>query len=128
MDAWAAAVLIVLMFAILGAGVWIGIGILGVGWLAMELFTDRLAGDSLALTVWGSMSSWTLTALPLFVWMGEILLKTQAVRGTVSRARAVAAEDPGTAAAREHHRLHDLCCRVRFVGGDLRHRRQDLAA
>jgi C4-dicarboxylate transporter DctM subunit len=81
MDAWAAAVLIVLMFAILGAGVWIGIGILGVGWLAMEIFTDRLAGDSLALTVWGSMSSWTLTALPLFVWMGEILLKTKLSEG-----------------------------------------------
>ncbi len=81
MDAWAAAVLIVLMFAILGAGIWIGIGILGVGLLAMELFTDRLAGDSLALTVWGSMSSWTLTALPLFVWMGEILLKTKLSEG-----------------------------------------------
>jgi len=81
MDAWAAAVLVVLMFAILGAGVWIGIGILGVGWLAMEIFTDRLVGDSLALTVWGSMSSWTLTALPLFVWMGEILLKTKLSEG-----------------------------------------------
>ncbi|HSG96118.1 MAG TPA: TRAP transporter large permease subunit, partial [Afifellaceae bacterium] len=81
MDAWAAAVLIFMMFAVLGAGVWIGIGILGVGWLAMELFTDRLVGDSLALTIWGSMSSWTLTALPLFVWMGEILLKTKLSEG-----------------------------------------------
>ncbi len=81
MDAWAATVLIVLMFAILGAGIWIGLGILGVGLLAMGLFTDRLAGDSLALTIWGSMSSWTLTALPLFVWMGEILLKTRLSEG-----------------------------------------------
>ena len=47
----------------------------------MEIFTNRLAGDSLALTVWGSMSSWTLTALPLFVWMGEILLKTRLSEG-----------------------------------------------
>jgi tripartite ATP-independent transporter DctM subunit len=81
MDAWAAVALIVLMLAILGAGVWIGIGVLGVAWLAMLLFTDRMAGDSLALTVWGSLSSWTLTALPLFIWMGEILLKTKLSEG-----------------------------------------------
>ena len=31
----------------------------------------------MAVTVWGSASSWTLTALPLFVWMGEILFRTR---------------------------------------------------
>jgi len=80
-DALIALLLIVLIFAFLGAGVWIGIAILGVAWMAMELFTDRVAGDSLALTVWGSLSSWTLTALPLFIWMGEILLKTRLSEG-----------------------------------------------
>jgi tripartite ATP-independent transporter DctM subunit len=81
MDALITLLLVVLIFAFLGAGVWIGIAILGVAWLAMELFTDRVAGDSLALTVWGSLSSWTLTALPLFIWMGEILLKTRLSEG-----------------------------------------------
>lgn len=81
MDALIALLLVVLVFAFLGAGVWIGIAILGVAWLAMELFTNRMAGDSLALTVWGSLSSWTLTALPLFIWMGEILLKTRLSEG-----------------------------------------------
>jgi C4-dicarboxylate transporter DctM subunit len=81
MDAWIALLLIVLIFAVLGAGLWIGIGILGVAWIAMELFTDRPAGDAMALTVWGSLSSWTLTALPLFIWMGEILLKTRLSQG-----------------------------------------------
>jgi tripartite ATP-independent transporter DctM subunit len=81
MDALIALLLVVLIFAFLGAGVWIGVAILGVAWLAMELFTDRVAGDSLALTVWGSLSSWTLTALPLFIWMGEILLKTRLSEG-----------------------------------------------
>ncbi|MFN9029319.1 MAG: TRAP transporter large permease [Betaproteobacteria bacterium] len=81
MDALIALLLIVLIFAFLGAGVWIGIAILGVAWMAMELFTDRVAGDALALTVWGSLSSWTLTALPLFIWMGEILLKTRLSEG-----------------------------------------------
>ncbi len=81
MDALIAIVLIVAMFAILGAGVWIGIAVLGVAWVGMELFTTRPAGDALALTVWGSLSSWTLTALPLFIWMGEILLKTRLSEG-----------------------------------------------
>jgi tripartite ATP-independent transporter DctM subunit len=43
----------------------------------MELFSSRPAGDAMAVTIWGSASSWTLTALPLFVWMGEILFRTR---------------------------------------------------
>jgi len=81
MDAMIAVILIAAMFAILGAGVWIGIAVLGVAWIGMELFTTRPGGDALALTVWGSLSSWTLTALPLFIWMGEILLKTRLSEG-----------------------------------------------
>jgi C4-dicarboxylate transporter, DctM subunit len=81
MDVLIATALIIAMFAILGAGVWIGIAVLGVAWIGMELFTTRPGGDALALTVWGSLSSWTLTALPLFIWMGEILLKTKLSEG-----------------------------------------------
>jgi tripartite ATP-independent transporter DctM subunit len=43
----------------------------------MELFTNRPVGDSMVITIWGSSSSWTLTALPLFIWMGEILFRTK---------------------------------------------------
>jgi tripartite ATP-independent transporter DctM subunit len=43
----------------------------------MQLFTSRPAGDAMAVAIWGSASSWTLTALPLFVWMGEILFRTR---------------------------------------------------
>ena len=120
--------LIVAMFVILGAGVWIGIAVLGVAWLGMELFTTRPGGDALALTVWGSLSSWTLTALPLFIWMGEILLKSTPVRGHVPRPGAVAAMAAGAAAAYEHHRLHDLRRGVGLVGRHLRDGRQDHAA
>jgi tripartite ATP-independent transporter DctM subunit len=49
----------------------------GVAWIAMELFTARPAGDAMAVTIWGTASSWTLTALPLFIWMGEILFRTR---------------------------------------------------
>ncbi len=43
----------------------------------MDLFSTRPAGDAMAVTIWGTASSWTLTALPLFVWMGEILFRTR---------------------------------------------------
>jgi C4-dicarboxylate transporter DctM subunit len=71
------ALLIVALFFILGTGVWIGLALAGVAWVGMTLFSARPAGDAMAVTVWGSASSWTLTALPLFVWMGEILFRTR---------------------------------------------------
>ncbi len=69
--------LIAALFIILGSGVWIGLTLSGVAWIGMQLFSSRPAGDAMAVTIWGSASSWTLTALPLFVWMGEILFRTR---------------------------------------------------
>ena len=69
--------LIVTLFLLLGSSVWIGLTLAGVAWIGMELFSSRPAGDAMAVTVWGASSSWTLTALPLFVWMGEILFRTK---------------------------------------------------
>src|SRR5213595_2762159 len=71
------ALLIVALFVILGSGVWIGLTLSGVAWIGMQLFSSRPAGDAMAVTVWGTASSWTLTALPLFIWMGEILFRTR---------------------------------------------------
>ncbi|MBA4327416.1 MAG: C4-dicarboxylate ABC transporter permease [Polaromonas sp.] len=71
------ALLVLSLFFILGTGVWIGLTLSGVAWIGMQLFTTRVAGDAMAVTIWGSASSWTLTALPLFVWMGEILFRTR---------------------------------------------------
>jgi len=71
------ALLVLSLFLILGSGVWIGLSLSGVAWIGMQLFTARPAGDAMAVTIWGSASSWTLTALPLFVWMGEILFRTR---------------------------------------------------
>jgi C4-dicarboxylate transporter DctM subunit len=71
------ALLITTLFLILGSGVWIGLTLSGVAWIGMQMFSNRPAGDAMAVTIWGSSSSWTLTALPLFVWMGEILFRTR---------------------------------------------------
>src|SRR6201989_3682723 len=77
MDAFITTLLIAALFVLLGSGLWVGLSLLGVAWIGMELFTARPAGDAMAVTIWGSLSSWTLTALPLFVWMGEILFRTR---------------------------------------------------
>src|SRR6266852_5446574 len=78
MELWIiSAVLIAALAALLVAGVWIALTLLGVGWVAMVLFTHSPAGGLMATTVWGSSTSWALTALPLFIWMGEILFRTR---------------------------------------------------
>ena len=66
---------ILLLF--LGSGVWVAISMIGVSSIGMFIFTSRPVGDAMATTIWGTSSSWTLTALPLFVWMGEILFRTK---------------------------------------------------
>ncbi|MEL6298506.1 MAG: TRAP transporter large permease subunit [Pseudomonadota bacterium] len=65
------------LFLLLGSGVWVGLALLGVAVVGMELFTSRPAGDAMITTIWSSSSSWSLTALPLFIWMGEILFRTR---------------------------------------------------
>ena len=61
----------------LGSGVWVGISMIGVSTIGMMMFTSRPVGDAMATTMWSMGSSWSLTALPLFVWMGEILFRTK---------------------------------------------------
>jgi tripartite ATP-independent transporter DctM subunit len=72
-----AATLLVAFFILLGSGVWVALALVGVGIVGMELFGGAPAGSILASTSWTSSSSWTLTALPLFIWMGEILYRTK---------------------------------------------------
>ena len=61
----------------LGTGIWVAISMIGVSAIGMIIFTSRPVGDAMATIIWGTSSSWTLTALPLFVWMGEILFRTK---------------------------------------------------
>jgi len=69
--------LVVSIFALLGCGVWVGLTLAGTAWIGMEVLSSRPAGDAMAVTIWGASSSWTMTALPLFLWMGEILFRTR---------------------------------------------------
>ena len=75
-EIFASAMLTVVLLTLLSGGVWVGLTLAGVAWFGLEFFTARQAGEAMAMTIWSSASSWTLTALPLFVWMGEILYRT----------------------------------------------------
>ena len=77
MELMIAAVMIGLMLALLAGGVWIGLALMAIGILGMLGFTSRAPGDGMAVAIWSHGSSWTLTALPLFLWMGEILFRTK---------------------------------------------------
>ncbi|WP_226780779.1 TRAP transporter large permease [Oceaniglobus trochenteri] len=65
------------LFFLLGTGLWVGLALFGVAYIGMIGFTTRDPGNAMIITVWTGASSWTLTALPLFIWMGEILYRTR---------------------------------------------------
>jgi len=71
------AILFILMLGLLASGIWVAPALLAVGFFALEFFSPAPAGSLLASTVWDASWNWALTALPLFVWMGEILFRTR---------------------------------------------------
>ena len=71
------AVVLFVLFLLLGSGVWVGLSLMGVAWVILLLFTDAPAGDAMITVMWSGASSWTLIALPMFIWMGEILYRTR---------------------------------------------------
>lgn len=69
--------LLIALLTFLGAGIWVAFSLMAVGMVAMALFTEAPLGDVLATTIWGNSNSWALAALPLFIWMGEILFRSK---------------------------------------------------
>ena len=76
-EAYVITLFLFVLFLLLGTGVWVGLALIGVAFVGMELFASGPTGDRMATTIWSASSSWTLTALPLFIWMGEILFRTR---------------------------------------------------
>lgn len=71
-----ALILVGFLAILLCGGVWISVALAIIGWLGLTMFSPSPAGAIFATTSWGASASWTLAALPLFVWMGEILFRT----------------------------------------------------
>ena len=72
-----AAILLGLLLVLLFAGVWIAISLAAVAWFGLQFFTGTPPEVNLFQSFWSSSASWTLAALPLFIWMGEILYRTK---------------------------------------------------
>ncbi|TSD55156.1 TRAP transporter large permease subunit [Variovorax sp. KBS0712] len=71
------AFLLAIMLLLLAGGVWIAMTLAIVGWVGQAFFTNTLPGKNLFSAFWESNASWELAALPLFIWMGEILFRTK---------------------------------------------------
>lgn len=70
-------ILSAVLFAALLAGVWVAASLFLVGFAALALNDNSSIGLLFATTTWGASATWTLAALPLFIWMGEILFRTR---------------------------------------------------
>src|SRR5688572_26219540 len=69
--------LVACLFILLGAGFGIALVMVGVGIFGIEAFTSAPLGSVMATSMWSATTTWTLSSLPLFVWMGEILFRTK---------------------------------------------------
>jgi tripartite ATP-independent transporter DctM subunit len=71
------AILIALLFLLLAGGLWIAMAMSVVAYVGLQFFSTSPPEVNLFQSFWGATASWTLAALPLFVWMGEILFRTR---------------------------------------------------
>jgi C4-dicarboxylate transporter, DctM subunit len=78
-------VIVFIMFIFLLSSIWIGVSLILTGIVAMLIFDSQLPpmisiydkiGDLLASSMYDSLNSWSLAALPMFILMGEILYKS----------------------------------------------------
>lgn len=70
-------ILLGVLFVLLASGLWIALALTGVAAVALMFFSNAPLGLVMATTFWGHSHSWSLTALPLFILMGEILLRSR---------------------------------------------------
>ncbi|MBT8354415.1 MAG: TRAP transporter large permease subunit, partial [Desulfofustis sp.] len=70
-------VLMVALFGLLGSGVWVAYSLIGVSFIAINFFTSAPPGQLAATSIWAATNNWAVTALPLFIWMAEILHTTR---------------------------------------------------
>ena len=69
--------LLALLGVLLASGTWVGFTLVAIAAVSIEVFASRSAGAPIATTIWSSSSSWMLSSLPMFVWMGDILFRTR---------------------------------------------------
>ncbi len=70
-------ILAAVLFTVLLGGLWVAASLFLVAFTALSLNGNDNIGLLFASTTWGATATWTLAALPLFIWMGEILFRTK---------------------------------------------------
>ena len=65
------------LLALLASGVWVAFSLIIVAIAGMAIFSSAPIGQVMATILWGASHSWALAALPMFIWMGEILLRSR---------------------------------------------------
>lgn len=119
-------VFLFVLFFLLGSGLWVGLALMGVAYMGMIGFTPRNPGSSMSITIWSSASSWTLTSLPLFIWMGEVLYRTRLSEDMFKGLGAVAVASARRVVAHQCRGLHGLCCGLWLFGGNADHGGQNV--
>ena len=71
------AILLVILFTLLASGTWVALSLVSVAMAGMMIIGSDTFGLSYATATWGAVSDWSLAALPLFIWMGEILFRSR---------------------------------------------------
>jgi tripartite ATP-independent transporter DctM subunit len=74
---WMSLVLLIGLLILLGAGLWVAFALTATGLAALHFFSSIPVGDSLATSFYGASVSWELAALPMFIWMGEVLFRSR---------------------------------------------------
>jgi C4-dicarboxylate transporter DctM subunit len=70
-------ILVVCMFLMLTSGIWVALTLTGLAIIGLTLIENSSIGLLLGTSSWSATTGWSLTALPLFIWMGEILFRTR---------------------------------------------------
>ena len=76
-ELWIGSILLVALFTLLASGTWVALSLVSVAAVGMLLIGNDAFGLIYATTTWGAVSDWSLAALPLFIWMGEILFRSR---------------------------------------------------
>lgn len=69
-------ILVVAMLVMLIGGVWVSLTLTGLSVIGLMLIDNSSIGLLFGTSSWSATTGWSLTALPLFIWMGEILFRT----------------------------------------------------
>ncbi|GAA0792243.1 TRAP transporter large permease [Marinobacterium sediminicola] len=70
-------ILAISMLLMLAVGIWVSLALVGVAALGLLLSGNEQIGLLFGTSSWGASTAWSLTALPMFIWMGEVLFRTR---------------------------------------------------